>query len=549
MYLNKKLKYLSIFLFLVANVVLILLSYNKFPGQKIFFVSLFIVCNFYIFFSYKYSQLFLDKTLSIFLWLGFYYKLTILLITDSGLPEGRGNFSYLPEQYEELLSYSSLGILSFLLSSLAINKLIIGKINFDLNKESKDILINFYSKYKNIICLSFITVILFTTLINMKLGFYQKGLLPKYEVNLYFGYFLKWMLLFGLTSISCLLIDYDFKKFNKISKLVIFIFIFELLLTNLSLLSRSAIFTGSAILAAIYFNYEKKIKSKSSSNSLIVNFIILFLIFLISIFPINKIRNSNFIDQNFIAEKLVKEYSDKTAEVKNKKDDNKDLIEIKNDDLSETSEEDKIKLKNIIKSDLEKSKKIELVTKNLESRGIHNLDFKKNINRVLFVIKNRFVGLDGVATVTSYPDKNINLWVNSIKEKYNSNNYGFYQRTFIIPFEQKHLVGKEYEKTSKRHYGVILPGIISYLSYPGSKILLFFSGVLIFSFCGFLELASRVLSYNSVIFSSLVGYVLGYRLIHFGYLPKQSYLLIGAIFLTIILVKLIKLTIIKYYKI
>ena len=71
-----------------------------------------------------------------------------------------------------------------------------------------------------------------------------------------------------------------------------------------------------------------------------------------SIFPINKIRNSNFIDQNFIAEKLVKEYSDKTAEVKNKKDDNKDLIEIKNDDLSETSEEDKIKLKNIIKSDL-----------------------------------------------------------------------------------------------------------------------------------------------------------------------------------------------------
>ena len=96
------------------------------------------------------------------------------------------------------------------------------------------------------------------------------------------------------------------------------------------------------------------------------------------------------------------------------------------------------------------------------------------MNRILFVIKNRFVGLDGVATVVSYPNKNLALLFNSLKEEYNSNEYGFYQKTFIIPYEQEHLVGKNYEKSSKRQYGVILPGIISYLSYSGSKLFIYF---------------------------------------------------------------------------
>ena len=96
---------------------------------------------------------------------------------------------------------------------------------------------------------------------------------------------------------------------------------------------------------------------------------------------------------------------------------------------------------------------------------------------------------------------------------------------------------------------MILPGIISFLSYPGSKIFLLVSCILIFLFCASIEIIAKKLSYNSVIFSSLVGYVLGYRLIHFGYLPKQSYLLIGAIFLTIFIVFLSKTLIIRFFNV
>ena len=84
------------------------------------------------------------------------------------------------------------------------------------------------------------------------LGFYQKGLLPRYEVNFIFGAFLKWMLIFGLTSISCLLLEYELKVFKKLSTFVLVLFFFELAFTNLSLLSRSMIFGGSAVLFSIY---------------------------------------------------------------------------------------------------------------------------------------------------------------------------------------------------------------------------------------------------------------------------------------------------------
>jgi len=44
------------------------------------------------------------------------------------------------------------------------------------------------------------------------------------------------------------------------------------------------------------------------------------------------------------------------------------------------------------------------------------------------------------------------------------------------------------------------------------------------------------LSSNNLVFSALIGQVISFRLIHFGYLPHQSYLLFGTIFATIFMV-------------
>ena len=46
-------------------------------------------------------------------------------------------------------------------------------------------------------------------------------------------------------------------------------------------------------------------------------------------------------------------------------------------------------------------------------------------------------------------------------------------------------------------------------------------------------------SSKNLIFSSLIGQIIAYRFIHFGYLPQQSYLLFGTILITIFFVYLL----------
>ena len=194
----------------------------------------------------------------------------------------------------------------------------------------------------------------------------------------------------------------------------------------------------------------------------------------------------------------------------------------------------------ILKSKIDDETKIKIIENDLSETNKDSFNLKKNLYTSVSLIRDRFIGVDALAAVTSYPEKNFKLIELSLKEKFNAEKFGFYQRIFIIPFEQPHLVDQKYTNTSKRHYGVIIPGIIGYLSYPGSKLFLFFSLSLFFIFCASLEVVSRKLSFNSKIFSNFVGYVLAYRLIHFGYLPRQTYLLVCAILLTLVIVYLLK---------
>ena len=535
MYLNKYIKFSAITGFLILNIILLYFSFSDYKGQVIFFLALLLISNSYIYFSFKHSELFLDKTLSVFLWLGFFYKLCIISIFQTSLPEGGGAFSYSADDFDRLLEFSCVGILGFLVASIVFNKILNSK-NLSVDNENP-ILLNFYKKNRTYLFFIFLILVIIIGSTNFYLGFYQKGLLPRYDVNFIFGAFLKWMLIFGLTSISCLLLEYELKVFKKLSSFVLVLFFFELAFTNLSLLSRSMIFGGSAVLFSIYLNYEDKIHKDKLINSLILNVSILLIIFVLMIFPINKIRNSSYIDAMYFAKETAKKMVM----------DNKEIIETNRANGNiEKSEIQNLEIQKIINSDISDEKKIEIISKKIVNREKQILDINENIERIIFVIKNRFVGLDGVAAVTSYPKQNYDLFKRALYEEFNPNLYGFYQRVFIIPFENNNET--TYKKSSKRHYGIIIPGIISFLSYPGSLTFLICAVIIAHFFCSSIEYLSKRLTFNSSIFSSFIGFVLGYRLIHFGYLPKQTYQIILAIFLTVLLIFLLKYLIIKSFK-
>jgi hypothetical protein len=89
-----------------------------------------------------------------------------------------------------------------------------------------------------------------------------------------------------------------------------------------------------------------------------------------------------------------------------------------------------------------------------------------------------------------------------------------------------------------------LPGFIAYSFFSGSYIILAIIIFILYFCCFVLECLALRFSYGNFLFSALIGQVAAYRLIHFGYLPQQSYLIVASIILNIFLyfavIKIIK---------
>ena len=154
----------------------------------------------------------------------------------------------------------------------------------------------------------------------------------------------------------------------------------------------------------------------------------------------------------------------------------------------------------------------------------------KEINsEILYLIVNRWVGIDGVMSVISKKDLlSVPFLATSFNERATKNTPTFYELTFGL--EENKVSSQLYENVK----GNTLPGLIAFSYYSGSYIILFLLIFFLSIFASYLEFMSFKLSFGNLILSSLIGQVIAFRFIHFGYLPHQTYLLFGTIVLTII---------------
>jgi hypothetical protein len=114
------------------------------------------------------------------------------------------------------------------------------------------------------------------------------------------------------------------------------------------------------------------------------------------------------------------------------------------------------------------------LTKKEKEEEIEKIENKKKpgrINTSLFLIVNRWVGIDSVLAVVSSDRLNFNLFFESLKEKKTTNELTFYEKNFDINFDK----GKVVEQGEKRILkGNTLPGIIAFIFYSGNYIFYFF---------------------------------------------------------------------------
>lgn len=503
---NKFVYFFKIF-FVFVNFLLFILANLNYPGNIIHLFLFAFSINFFLLYSFRKNSFFFETILAIFIWLGFWFKLLNVLLLSGLLREGIGNFDYSKELYDKGLIISYISVFSLILLSFFREKFIYNYEYSSSNKNSQNKIIFFYKKNRKKILLLFVALFSLFAFVNLNLNIYRKGLVSDYELNFLFKALFKWLTIFGFCSLSTFIIYYEFKiKKNVI--FILFISVLESAVTNIGFLSRAMIFNQLALVLGIkkFTNF----KGISFSIKNWVKYILLILVFFtISIYFVNKERKNTFIH----------EWDKKTSE---KVLTNKFLF------AEKTESNLKIEKKNILKDYYFENQKF------LNS-------FKKNnpnIGEFFYLVLHRWVGLDAVFAVVSSNNLSFDTFKRSLNQKFDRNRYPFYERTFVHPQTEINNAETYDEYLIHGHpnnYGITLPGFIAFSYYSGSVLMLIILICIYYFICFFLELAAYKFSGRNIVFAALIGQVCAYRLIHFGYLPAQSYLLISAIVLNILI--------------
>ena len=156
------------------------------------------------------------------------------------------------------------------------------------------------------------------------------------------------------------------------------------------------------------------------------------------------------------------------------------------------------------------------------------MSYVLTMNKQLFT--DRWVGINGVMAVSSYPNLGWDLLGKALEESYNESEMSFFDKNIIN-------INSPYINTDRtKHHFISLSGIVAFFFYPGSFLFLFASIFTLGGFAAIIEFYVYRLGGNNLFLAALFSQVVAYRFSCFGYVPSQSYLLLGALFLNLFLV-------------
>ncbi len=465
--------------------VIFFFGFNSYIGDKNLYIYFTLISNFSLYYSFRSSSTFFDKIFGLLFWLGFWFKFSLQIsFLQNSFPEGVGLFDFKPYSFDKLLTICLIANLSFIIASNVKQRFYTYKCNINNFSSKNSAIIKFYSQKKKKIILIFLITFVLLSLLNLKFIFFQRGILPATQLPFMLNNFINWLLFFGFASFSSLLIYLEFciKKKNKNS--LIYLGFLECFTSSISLVSRGMIFNGFSLLIAHYQNLMNN-NIRIKKFLFLKYLIILFFMFLVSLIIVSEIRQS------------------KNYKISH---DAHNFLPNLNIDTNKDTNKEKIK-------------------KNINS-------FIDEINHIIFLIGGRWVGTEGVMVLINNNDKGFELLKNSFDEKFNMSN-SFYENQ--IKKSYYHYKNDEINNT----YTVYTPGIVGFLFYSGSAIFLFVSLFFIIILCNILEFLAFQLSDKNIVFTAIIGNILAYRLIHFGYMPANTYKIILVIIFNIFLMYLV----------
>ena len=459
-----KLSFLA--LFSITSILMFLLTLNAYPSNKWVYIFFSIISFILLFYSFNKFSFFFEKFFSVYLWLGFWFKFSIIIILskDNNYKFTEGVSVIDVEKYFDKSLVIAAYFFMFLLVLIFFRVKLFELFREYLENKHKNEFLFKTQKIENIIFFIFIIFCILISILNFYYQIFQKGTISSKNISFMIALIIKWFFLIGFPAIISIFL------FNKIKNLKsnfftpILISLTLIFTYNVSLLSRAIIFDFMSILYGVYIQANKKIFLEKKKFFFIFSFSCL--LFVSSIVIINDIR----LDRNIIQSE--------------------------------------------IKSDIK------------EKMIFHSNEF-----RVLIV--NRFVGIDSLLNISQSQNLSLSLFIDSLNNKIKNNDKGFYERKFLK-------INTKVNEQHKKNSNIIVPGIIAYLYYTGSILLVLLFFLPIYILIIFIEFITLKFSNNNLILASVIGNILAYRLIHFGYMPQNTYQLIIGVMLAIFIYPTIK---------
>lgn len=218
---------------------------SNYSGNWLVYLLFTIIANALLINGFRCCALFFDTFIGIFLWLGFWLKFSLRMALNQAAFGDALAFDRTPEAFDLALIVSSCGLAALLLASLVRERFFVYPNLVESCNSSGLFLL--YKRYRLQCVAAFLAMVMLVATSNAWLGIYQRGMVAQTVFPYGLNGVYKWLLQFGLASLSALVIRFEIELNRNLTLMAVVPALLESLLSNVSLLSRGMILNSAGL--------------------------------------------------------------------------------------------------------------------------------------------------------------------------------------------------------------------------------------------------------------------------------------------------------------
>lgn len=232
-----------IFLMAIAGIAYI--AGSNYPGTWSVYLIFTIIANALLINGFRRRALFFDTFIGIFLWLGFWLKFSLRMVFNQAAFSDALAFDGTPQAFDLALIVSSCGLAALMLASLMRERFFVYP-NVVASCNSSGLFL-LYKRYRLQCVAAFLVMVMLVVTSNAWLGIYQRGMVAQTVLPYGLNGVYKWLLQFGLASLSALIIRFEIELNRNVTLMAVVSALLESFLSNVSLLSRGMILNSASL--------------------------------------------------------------------------------------------------------------------------------------------------------------------------------------------------------------------------------------------------------------------------------------------------------------